>query len=1288
MKKSLYTLLSLLFFIPAFFVFSASEVYVYPVAVNKTSYGVGETIKGQFTIHNVKGERQSDVLYSVAVTQGEDPYSVTIGEIKSEEKLYLEANSKRIIPFSYTLPPSVTGKKNIVVTAYLTDGTVVAQGNSPLLIRGAITKFPVTLQNPSIEIDGQQFGFQEAPIVSASSTASFLFTIPRSTTTGSVSAKIQLFNRADIESNFIKELEPVSFSVNATKDTQVTIPLPTDMNPLVYAGKIVFSSEVFEIPPLVFRYVIDGPIATIRNINSDKLTIKKNKKFNVEVIYAGQPVAPGAPAEDVLQSATLKVRAINEKGEEVAYSETSIDLLNQTSVQIPLTAQVSAEKIAFTAHIITQDGTILSSFSTDLPSEEQLKQWYKKDFWNTYRYAISFAFLSILLIGLIAFLKKKKIKGLKIEQLIVGLLIVSVLFFANEIIAQVSTGYQIESGSVSTRGAELNAIFSPLPPSVRSYSPGEYFDIAGDARFGATLSTSALISVFVPRLGPFQSPSTPLTNPLNWTQSNLDYYAAWWKLQPPSNLFNLPIPAFPVSPYLSSTLYGWMNNNYISKSGTWAVNASGNNVGGNYVSFDNLSGSVANELLDLRKIVYPTNSARVFADGVSLGYMVDSNTFERELQIFFRTNGLGSVYSTCLLREGVWVNGACLSGDSFTGSVMKDLYPPTLIGGGSYLNPISFNGTMLRYPVLISKYRSYEALSQSQKDTGAGQSPFTFEQSNGLTIPNSTELRNLYKNEIEFLLITAQFMEDYQLTGWQNIANFDFGGTLSSPSFNIDTISKYDPYNYSVTYNESRIDEIVAGGYNSVEFNMALKALFDFTFYYNEKFFIYSKQHSSASQAAGQTPSMYVNSIINMYTSFHSRTTISGFDPAPTYSYWVPPIPGIKKAYLYLYLNNNSSTYNLSDKELLISQSICIRGTGACPDETSNLACPNLMDAVYTMDSETGFIYRDGVLTTLIEDGSGNCVESFGMCNTDYTEGETTYTYDGQGPYGIEMCTETVWTCGTNPFDGMPEWQGESASINCYDPEIPSPTVSCQANPISVDVGVGTIFEAMGEGGVVAYPENYPDNYRWEWSEYSDFSALVDPGNCNLDSCPKSYQTEGSKTMYVRITDDRPFITSDAGMCVVNVGLGQCTESPPSSCIDNQRYVWTCGPETDYQQVSSLSPDTTPCSEPVVGGPEVTMFEFEPNVVSEATESCKLSVEASNVVSCRLYRNGVEDTGISNTLTGLINTQSKTLTTSETIPVSVGTYQIGCTGPISETETVSKTFSSQKCALNPDFKEN
>jgi hypothetical protein len=157
-------------------------------------------------------------------------------------------------------------------------------------------------------------------------------------------------------------------------------------------------------------------------------------------------------------------------------------------------------------------------------------------------------------------------------------------------------------------------------------------------------------------------------------------------------------------------------------------------------------------------------------------------------------------------------------------------------------------------------------------------------------------------------------------------------------------------------------------------------------------------------------------------------------------------------------------------------------------------------------------------------------------------------------------------------------------------------------------------------------------------------------------------------------------------MCVVNVGLGQCPATP-ASCIDNKRYVWTCGPETNYVQQSELSSDTTLCSETNPGGPQVSVFKFEPNIVATDADSCQITIEASNVTSCRLYNREIEDTALSASLNALIVPVANTLNTSGSINVPVGTYELGCSGPLSQTETISTLFGSQKCSVNPNYKE-
>ena len=366
-----------------FLVSARTEVYIYPVATSNTSYQVGEELKGQFTIHNVMPNRQSDGMYSVSVTAGKEAYGgILIGEEKQKEILYLEANSKRNIPFTYKLPSSVTGNASVMVTAYLTDGTVVAQAYAPILIKGKAISTQLSIKNIAIIVDGQKFLPEEEIFINKESNAVLSMEIPKTASSTVITAQTFLYNRTQIGEP-IMSLDPQKIITNNEDNVLLKIALPTNLDPLVYAGNVVFSnSEGYQIESVPFRYIISGPIATIRNINSNKLTFKKNTDFTVHVEYAGTPIPFDANTPLDSQIADLSIKVFNEKGEEVAMKVQEIDLENNVSVDIELTSKASAQKLSFEAQIIDKNGKILSTLSTNLPSQSDLDVLYKKTFWQ------------------------------------------------------------------------------------------------------------------------------------------------------------------------------------------------------------------------------------------------------------------------------------------------------------------------------------------------------------------------------------------------------------------------------------------------------------------------------------------------------------------------------------------------------------------------------------------------------------------------------------------------------------------------------------------------------------------------------------------------------------------------------------------------------------------------------------------------------------------------------------------------------------------------------------------
>lgn len=1284
MKNFLKIFLFLFFISVPFTIFAGTEVYVYPVATQKPSYEVGDTIKGQFTIHNVRATRQSDIVYTIGFVQGTEPYGRISGEQKYNETLYLEANSKRNISFNYTLPSSASGRGFVVVTVLLTDGTSVGQGNAPIVIAGAPVDKKITLESSYIENNSQPYSLENGPNVSKDDKTFIIFTLPKTSEIIPVSVSTQLFNRTQI-SEPLKVLDTIKIQTQTSTSTVVRIPLPVDMDPLVYAGETSFSIQGYSIDPIQFRYVIDGEIATIRNINSDKLSVKKNKGFVVEVTYAGTPINFNNPEQASSSEAILNGFVLNENEEKIASFEERIDLINQANIKIPLKAEISAKSMSFAATITSLDGRVLSTFSTELPSEEELAALYQKSFWETYKNMINLGGLILLLGIILIFLKKRKNSILSVQQIVTLGMVGTSLLLAGQILAQASSGYTIESGSVQPRGIEVNALYSPLPPSVRTYAPGEYFDIVADVRFGADLRTSALLYLYMPNVYPGNAPAL-INNLSNWTSENISYPTAWWNNIPPADKFNLTIPDGSVYTYDNTTLKYWFLQNYDAMTGTWLVNSWGGNVGGDYVSLYKLALNISNPLLDLRKLVFPNTENKVFATAVTDGRMVDTQQFDNDLQYFFAGNSLGHMTESCWLRDnsGFTSGNNCpntLGGStgieqgSF-GNVMLELFPPVWYTNNPVepVNQFTYNGG-LEYPVLISKWRSYE--------NGTSTKPFTFElenfqgMSNYATYAtnyylNDVKIRELYEKEGKILPLAAKLMKDYQLEGWEDANSFDFGFILTPKNTNY---SIYGSLEYTVTKNASVIDSIATDNFNSPEFNTAVKAILDFLFYYNEKFYDYTRKYKKAYATPIADP-------VNIHTSLHSRLGTYGLRSSPYNSHIIPPLPvlpAIKKAYFYMYLDNGDVTLGLNDQEMLISQSILISS------DNQGFACPNLtIDGgdVYTED-ENGLIYKNGSLTNLEKDLSGNCVEPelIISCNPN----QSTYNINEEVLFVATMqgvdpnATSTyVWTNASSisetsattsyaisglKTDVLVEIQnGINVATSTCSVEITNPPINAYCTGGNVAINQTATYTAYPSGGT----------YQWR-----------DENGVNISGATSAiysttFQSAGTYPHSVVVTKNSVTETASCSSTVGNMCTGavdtcQNNELNTVECVAGS---WVYTPVDPSEICQSNNPSS--------GGPSIINFNLSPSVIADGG-SCYLTLEASNVQSCRLFKSGSINQTITNSINNLISEGS--INTSASIPLSIGSYQVGCTGTSTEEILVSALSDVRKCISNPNYKE-
>ena len=536
MKKNFIKLLGLLLIVasPVFAVTPSGnetyQIYVHNIETEKTDYKVGEKIDGTFTLSNLSETPQSDIYYSIS-SGVYHPENLTIegvyGVTDKIGPLYIKGNSKDSISFSYTLPKSVSGNVGIQIVATLKDGTLVGRSDLNVMVEG-MAKPSGYVINPRLSISGYPLMIraETGPTIYDKETLSFNFSISSTTKKYTVNPILKIYDRVDNVDALKRtiNLDPI-VTDNRSSDSKdfkpiiYSVSLPTDLDPLVYYGVITFESEGIDISPVSLRYIIAGPIATVRNITTNTLEVKVGETINTIVTYGGQPIDEFRLDKQLRATSTiLTVTAINEKNEIVATVSQPLDLDTARSVIVPLKANMDAKSLSFISTIKTIDGIILDEYTTRLPSPEDVKNQtpYKEGIQSSKKIVIVIVIIVIILLLTILFIifnKKPKASSIPLSLFglifIVGLLIFGMsnakvlaeeisqdaqdyLNVINDLTHDLINTYLLQWKIVSshnldpdpnTRWFNVTTVSSPLPPQLLIYEPGQQFRLTFSATY-------------------------------------------------------------------------------------------------------------------------------------------------------------------------------------------------------------------------------------------------------------------------------------------------------------------------------------------------------------------------------------------------------------------------------------------------------------------------------------------------------------------------------------------------------------------------------------------------------------------------------------------------------------------------------------------------------------------------------------------------------------------------------------------------------------------------------------
>jgi len=161
--------------------------------------------------------------------------------------------------------------------------------------------------------------------------------------------------------------------------------------------------------------------------------------------------------------------------------------------------------------------------------------------------------------------------------------------------------------------------------------------------------------------------------------------------------------------------------------------------------------------------------------------------------------------------------------------------------------------------------------------------------------------------------------------------------------------------------------------------------------------------------------------------------------------------------------------------------------------------------------------------------------------------GSYVYSWSGACTGTSSNCSNTFNTAGTKTATVNVTSGNQTAHANCsvvVSQPTPNLSVTCSANPSSIQTGQSSTFTAVPSGGV--------GSYVYSWS-----------GACTGTSsnCSNTFNTAGTKTATVNVTSGNQ---TNSATCSVSVGQS-CTPNYEQRCVGNSLYWYnSCGAQGSY----------------------------------------------------------------------------------------------------------------------------
>jgi hypothetical protein len=391
---------------------------------------------------------------------------------KIKENIVVSPDKIQEIPFEYTVPNSGTvGSNALFFELTSQNGEKFGFSFKEVVLEKLLENIESYY---NFNVNDLSFMMQQGPTVKSEDNV-FIKSLLLSKQNISVKPYIEIYEFEPVNEPVKKyELPQISLIANEENTSELKINFE-DLKPGVYAGKLTFLDEnnTTRSEDINFRFIVDGPISTIKTITADKSFGQKGDVVNLNVGIVGKPydITSGS-IEENKQNILLEVSFVNEKREIVGQNSVFLENISESYLEHLISVELTQDTNNIIAKLILKDQNQNTLAETSLFLGEEFEF---VDDEKTNNYIIILVYTLIILIAFISIFYIFKNNKSNILKMFVVLFFV---FFFNSNFAE-ANGFYYWGGQEWGGGNNFSMSYNMSGRKAGDiYNPGDQFTLS------------------------------------------------------------------------------------------------------------------------------------------------------------------------------------------------------------------------------------------------------------------------------------------------------------------------------------------------------------------------------------------------------------------------------------------------------------------------------------------------------------------------------------------------------------------------------------------------------------------------------------------------------------------------------------------------------------------------------------------------------------------------------------------------------------------------------------------